>query len=272
MALAGTALAAGLAILVSLIGIGLVRYGLDRGRMAYRILSTSTSETSELSSGFVEVKGQIAEAAGENLVSPFGQDECVVADWEVEEWDEHGENEYWVTEAAGVQAVPFYLKDDGGRVLVDFDGSAAGNPGDATAVETTGENLIRRSIDGEETTVEVGVSGDDPPPAHIRRFVESHDTVSERSGSITNALDVGNAHGDRRYTESRLAAGDQVYVLGQYDGATDAITVPDDDPLLIADKSEWKLVGWRAVVALVSALVGLALLATVAGWVWTNLL
>ena len=38
--------------------------------------------------------------------------------------------------------------------------------------------------------------------------------VGRQTGSITNLVDIGNAHGDRRFSQGTIRAGDEVYLLG----------------------------------------------------------
>lgn len=245
----------------------LIAFGWDQATMARRIFRTPTSKTNDLAGGPVEVKGRIDRAADEPITSPFAQSECVLADWTVREWNENGDRESWNVVARGVRATPFYVSDDHGEVLVDLGGATGPAKDDPALLDPD----LRRSIEGEET-VEVGVSDDDPVPEHIRTFVREHDSVGEQTGSVTNAVDVGNAHGDRRYAESRLAEGDEVYVLGEYDPEAHAVTAPDDEAMLVSDEPEWRLLGSRTVLAVLSISLGVVLLVMAVGWIGTNLL
>lgn len=284
MGIVDTAISVGLVLAGTLIGLMLLAYAYITGKMAFRLVTTSTSPTNELSEGFVAVRGRVDRPAVGPMRSPFAGRECVAAEWTVEEYSEPtSKSGHWGLEADGGIGVPFYVRDDHGEVLVDFGGDVADAPGGRFADEvaagdggtaTEGEavptfesnNLteVQWTIDGEEATLEVGVKDEEGPPAHVREFVEAHERVSEQSGSMMDAIEVGTVPGDRRYVENRLATGDEVFVLGYYDRGLDAITVVDDAPMLVSDRSRRALVGKRAVLAVGSVLGGLALLGAVA--------
>jgi hypothetical protein len=77
----------------------------------------------------------------------------------------------------------------------------------------------------EDFPVKAEAGAESDSPAHIEAFVRSEGTLSTQSGSITNLIDIGNAHGDRRYSEQSLGLGEEVYLIGNAQAA-DGTTMP----------------------------------------------
>ena len=46
--------------------------------------------------------------------APFSDGGCLLAEWEIEEWEESGKHASWRTEGSGTLTVPFYVGDDTG--------------------------------------------------------------------------------------------------------------------------------------------------------------
>jgi hypothetical protein len=198
------------------------------------VTETPTTDIRNISSEEqIELAGEISGPVdSDGFTSPIGQtDDTVLAAWEAEEWDESGDHGGdWRTLASGIDSTPFHLNDGTDQVRV--------------AIENRADDVVREW--GEFPVVEtVGV--DDDSSAHIEEFESEHD-VSEQSGSVTNVVDVGNAHGDRRYSERALGSGEEIYLLGHAraaDGATtplhpeNAVVTPvDDGTFIISDLSE----------------------------------
>lgn len=247
-----------LGLIGGVVGIALIAHGIDRTKAAFRIFTTPTTNTTNLSDGKVEIKGEIDRAVDDRIETPFERETAVVANWKVEDWDERGDNSHWIEQESGVVAAPFHVSDESGEVVVDFGGDGIEKTGwgedpDAEVFETT-EDTVRCVISSDEEEVYVDV--DDEPPAHLTDFVEAHEGIDEQSGSILNAINAGKKDGDRRYLEETLEVGDEVYVLGEYDSQDRVVCAPEDWPLLISDKEEWKLLGWRTVVGITSILLG----------------
>ncbi|MFC5971072.1 E3 ubiquitin ligase family protein [Halomarina salina] len=179
--------------------------------------------------GVVELVGTVEpapDAGPGTFSSPIGQRDCVVAGWEAEEWSERGDHSNWWTLGDGVRSVPFYLDDGTDRVLVEpgrhSDPSSKlteklGDLGDFDASVSV-DNVV---VDFHTLPVVQRVGAESETPAHIRRFVDGERAVGRQTGSVTNLVDIGNAHGDRRYYENTIAPGEEVYLLG-YVRARDA--------------------------------------------------
>lgn len=244
-------------------GAGLSTYG-RRRRTYYRLLAdTPRTDVRQIDEpGLVELSGEVvpADDVADGSV-PFdaplsGTAETVVAGWRVEEWSETGDRSRWKTLASGVDTVPFVLDDGTGRVLVD-PGSRAERGGLLGRIRDLGE--LQDSVEVGDTTVdfrtlptvrEIGAQEDTPPD--IRAFVDEKPSLSQQTGSFTNVVDIGNAHGDRRYREATITVGDEVYLLGPArarEGARstarlhpeDAVVAPapdDEDPFVLSERSE----------------------------------
>lgn len=98
--------------------------------------------------------------------APFSDDECVLAEWEIEECDESGKGSRWRTEGSGTLSVPFYVDDGTDRVLVRPDGATV-------------------ELSGDRTTTGVGI--DETPPAANRSFRQfcdrTHALFKSRAGT-----------------------------------------------------------------------------------------
>lgn len=225
----------GFLILCSLIpggiGILLVVKGWKKRKQHQLITGLPTTDIRTIDSEeSTEFRGEISGPVdGDGFISPIGQaDDTVFAAWEVKKWNEGGHNSGWEVLDVGLDAVPFYLDDGTDRVRVEIvDGSDIGSWQFDPFIE------------------EVDVDSD--PPAHIRTFVQN-EGLSEQSGSIANLVNVGNAQGDRHYSEWALGRGDEVYLLGHVhatEGATTPLHPEDvivtqaaDEPFIISDLSE----------------------------------
>ncbi len=88
-------------------------------------------------------------------------------------------------------------------------------------------------------------------PQHIASFVAEARGIPPQRGSITNLVDIGNAHGDRRYYENVVRPGDEVYLLGTVrardpedrDGNVrlrpeTAVVEPADEPFVLSTRDE----------------------------------
>jgi len=237
-------------------------YGRRQHRRHALIEGIETTDVRDIrKEGLVELKGTVR--TDTSFDSPIKSEESVLSAWEVEEWDERGDSEMWETRATGVYTSPFALDDGTGSVRVDI--------GDHVSDEAAGTGIseiqvgavdIDRFLSNGVTvnnvlaaldsfSVETSVPPDQEPPERIAEFVRGEATVSAQTDSITNVLDIGTKHGERRYYEGTLTPDDDIYLLG-HARATETATHPlkpkdvvvtpsDDEPLIISDKSEAEL-------------------------------
>lgn len=211
--------------------------------------------------GLVELKGTVH--ADDPVDSPIKGEKSTLSAWEIEEWDERGDSGMWQTRAAGVYAAPFELDDGTGRIRVDVndhvnDTSTGTGIDDIQLSAIDVDRLlsdgisvdnIYASIDG--FSVETSVPPDTDPPERIREFVQGETAIGTQTDSVTNSLDVGTQHGERRYYEGTLGPNDDVYVLGEARATEDAthplkpedivISSLDDGQFIISNKSEAEL-------------------------------
>lgn len=242
---------AGVAFVVA--GVASAGYGLRRRRQRDAIASVGTTDVLRLTPGPAEVYGTADSHEDGPLPAPFSEEECLLAEWEIEEWEESGKHSSWRTEGRGTVTTPFYVDDGTDRVLV--------RPGEATV-----------ELSGPRETVEVGV--DETPPEPIRRFVDLDSTPGEPRGAFVRALDWGTQVGDRKYHQRLLRPGEPVYVHGtatrvgaERFGAHDFEIVadadddhPDAELFLVADRPESELLADRRDAAFFLAAGGLSLL------------
>lgn len=239
--------------------------GIARRRPHELITETPTTEVGSLSdTGIVELKGTATTAdVGDEqstFTSPISErDDTLLAAWSVQEWDERGDRSHWRTVGSGVWSVPFALDDGTGEVVVDAGDHAdrRGWLGSVTNIKASdGVSFDDVMCEFERFPVAREVGVDETPPPNIRNFVAQERAVDTQSGSITNVVDIGKAHGDRRYYEQTIGVGDEVYVLGHaYPRTPDAprplrpermvVTEPqegDDGMLIVSDQREQDLV------------------------------
>lgn len=252
-------------VLCSALGAWLLYTGRTRKRQRDLMESTATSRISTLTEGPAEITGTAKPTEEHGTApAPFTGEDCLVAEWEVEEWDEDDDGGRWWSKGQGVDGVPFLLEDDSGEVLV--------RPQGATTE-------IDRS---DRQTLEVGST--DPQPETIQQFIARADTPGQPDRPLIAALDWGTQEGDRRYTQRLVRPGEQVYVYGTVQQKPEDEHVwggnvrnmliqklPEDatgeEPLfLISDKSEEELVADRSlatvriVAGAVAGLLGVAAL------------
>jgi hypothetical protein len=249
-------------VVLLLIAVFAAVYGRRQHRRSALIKDTETSNVRDIKKeGTVELKGTVR---GDNLfTSPIKGDESVLSAWEVEEWDETGDSGMWKTCATGIYSTPFELDDGTGRVYVDV-GDYVNDASTGTGIDDiqVGPIDVDRFLSNGVTvdnvlaalkrfSVEISIPPDTEPPERIAEFVQGEAGVGAQTGSITNVLDFGNKHGERRYYEGTLSPGDDIYLLGQARAAENAthplkpedvvVTASDNNQFVISDKSEDEL-------------------------------
>ncbi|MDZ7689156.1 MAG: DUF3592 domain-containing protein [Halobacteriales archaeon] len=195
--------------LVALLGAGwLIRAGIRRWRQRSLMEGTPTENARSLSVGTSEIKGTAVTGDGKPLTAPFSDEECVVAEYEVEEYDDDDDDSggSWKTIEKGVWHTPFYVDDGTGRVLVQ--------PHDEATYDLS---------PGDRATTYVDSS--DRGPAPIREFVEK-----EGIGFPRNAPGKDN---DRRYSQNLIKPDENVYVFGTAYPRDDASGADNAERLVI---------------------------------------
>lgn len=267
-------------------------YGRRQHRTSALVTGTETTAVREIrEEGLVELKGTVH--ADDPFDSPIAGERSVLSAWEVEEWNEQSDSGMWETRASGIHATPFELDDGTGSVRVDVgDRVSAGSSGTGIDEVQVGVVDVDRFLSNGVTvddvlaaldgfSIESNVRPDADPPERIAAFVRGETSVDTQRDSITNLVDVGNAHGERRYYEGTLGPGDDVYLLGRVRATESAthplkpadvvVEPPADGRFIVSDKSESELVasfgGYRYAYAgaVVAAAAGVAALAVGTG-------
>lgn len=227
-----------LGLLLFAVGVLGVGYGWRRRRQRSVIASTETTDVLRLTPGPAEVVGTAERSDDGPLPAPFSEESCLLAEWEIEEWEESGKHSSWRTEGKGTVTTPFYVDDGTDRVLV--------RPSEATV-----------DLAGSRETTHVGV--DEEPPESIRRFLDLDSTPGDPNEALIKALDWGTQVGDRKYHQRLLKPGDEVYVHGtatrvgaETFGSNDFELIesaddghPDAELFLVADSTESELIADR---------------------------
>lgn len=240
-------------IIAGIIGLAAVYYGWQKHQQHQLITETETTKIESIDSeGQVELVGEISGSAnGDGFASPVGQrDDTVFAAWEAEEWNERGDHSSWRTLATGMRAEPFHIDNDTGQVQVAMDDRSSKKGFLSRRWSLASEGVAADGVvsEFEDFSVAEEVEAESDSPAHIEEFVGGEGALSKQSGSITNIIDFGKGHGDRRYSEGTLGTGEEIYLIGHAqatDGAStplhpeDVVITPGDDGnFIISNLSE----------------------------------
>jgi hypothetical protein len=169
-------------------GAGLVKAGFTRRKQRNLMRDTPTADVESMAVGPSEVKGSALAADGDPFPAPFSEDDCVIAQYEVEQYHEDDDGGSWNTVASGVVHTPFYVDDGTGRVLVE--------PHDDATFDLAPDD---------RETVRVDSSRNGPEP--VQRFVDRMDDVSYPA-------DASGTENDRRYHQTLIRDKESVYVFG----------------------------------------------------------
>ena len=89
-----------------------------------------TSKIRSIAMGLVEIFGEIIPTKKQTILSPFSNKKCVYYKYTIEEYRRTGKHSHWVTVKKEEQSVPFYIKDETGKVLIDPNGAKVDIPKD----------------------------------------------------------------------------------------------------------------------------------------------
>ena len=176
-------------VLIALAGGGyLIRKGFRRWRQRQLIQNTPTEQAQSLSIGPSEITGRAVTADGEPMGAPFSDDECVVACYEIKEYDTSGDNSSWKTVEEETLFDPFYVDDGTGEVLV--------RPHDDATFDLDPDDWTEEYVDSSERG-----------PKAVQEFVRRHDSVDFPS-------DASGQSNDRKYRQNLIRQSESVYVFG----------------------------------------------------------
>ena len=182
-----------LVALVGLVAVAFLADGVRHGHRAFRVYRNEPFNVASAAnaSGVVEVEGTV-EPHEVTLVPPFSGEECVICQYEVEEYRSSGKSSHWETVHSGGGRRPFVLADGSDRLLVEPE---------------------RASLALDEAAV-IRVDAGDRPPERIRRWIGERPEVDSEEGRWDlGPLSIATGN-DRRYTERRLDPGEPVHVYG----------------------------------------------------------
>jgi hypothetical protein len=232
-----------------------ITYGVHTRSQLLR--NTPTSAVGSMAVGGVRLEGTV-EAAEGTLTAPLTGEECVVVGYRVREYKRAMSlQKEWRTVEAGTLAVPFYLHDGTGGVLVTPPNGLGGD-----YISEHGEYDLSHECFERERYDE-----GDGYPANVGRFLRDHTAVAPTSDH------------DREIMQKALPVGTDVLVSGDAeladrvdsaDPAAEASSLAvtrdaDTELYLVSDRSAGQLALSR-VAALVMSAVGLGL--TVWGLWW----
>ncbi len=192
--------------------------GFQEYRQFTLIRDTPTSNIRSMPMGTVEIQGK-ARKLNDVLKSPFSGEECLFYKYEIEEYERSDDHNYWRTIDSGFKGVRFGLDDGTGAVAINPEGAELQMPHD-NQITATGDNVNE----------------------HVKDFVNEEAGIGTGEG-------VWIFDERRRYTETYLAPGEEVYIFGYADTERDESgresPVIRDNPsvpmFMISDKSEKEL-------------------------------
>lgn len=246
----------GYALGATLGGLMFIAVGFYVYRRGQLLRDTPTSEVGSMSVGTVELTGT-AERGDETITAPLTGEEAVAVSYRVQEHKRGADLQTeWVTVDKGLVAVPFYLDDGTGRVLVDVPDGI----GDKPVTETREYDISYERV----ARAEFEDTGDQPPT--VAPFLSEYADVSPSSRH------------ERQYHQQILPVGADLLVFGDAELAervatsatpsSDLVVTEDADTemFLVTDRSEAELA--RSLLA-TPILVVLGVLLTVGGLWWT---
>ena len=231
--------AEGLVVSVVFFGVGLffVYNGFATWQRMRLLQDTPTEKVRSAAVGRTELTG-VGRPVGEPFRRPFGDGECLLATWEIEEWEEDHDDDHgggsWHTVESGTLIGPFLVDDGTGTMRVE--------PDDDVTLHIRDEHVHR-----------VRVKPRQSEPAAVVDFLRNHtDEGVPPKGGIEGFL-FGE---DRRYTERYIPVEAELYLLGAtepVEGASgsnaDQLVFRRDeasDQFIVSEKSQAELVsGYR---------------------------
>ena len=233
-------------ILFFLVGGAIFFFGFNKMRRVKLIQDTPQSKVRSIAMGLVEIHGFAEPQA--ILVAPFSKTECVYYKYKIKEYkrktrrDSKGRTQTsysWETVGRGERRIPFFAKDDTGRVLVNPDGATChvnckkafyqkkGFMGSFSGILNLLKNWDNNAI-SEMDTKEWNLEP-----------IDANDGVS---------FNWGVSVGDRKYFEYYIAPKEILFVLGTAvndDNAPDNLLIclgSNEKTFIISDRSEKEVV------------------------------
>lgn len=237
-------------------GLLLVYHGFRKWQRMRLMQDTPTEKVRSAAVGRTELTGTGKPIDGIGTIDqPFTDGECLVATYEIEEWEEEedddgGSDGHWSTVDSGTLVTPFVIDDGTGRMRVE--------PDEDATFDISSENRTRFHVGANRT-----------PPDEVVEFFERR-YADDDEGLLDTLLDWDpSVRGSekRRYTQEVIPPGERLYLLGgarPMDGASgsnaDRLVLGRDggsDEFIVSDRSEEELVSnyrWAAPAQIVGGL------------------
>jgi hypothetical protein len=181
---------AGYILIATLTGGWLIRLGFRRWRQRNLMQNTPTESVQALSIGPSEIKGTAMMENGDPLPAPFTKEACVLAKYEVKEYEDDDDDSggSWKTIEEDTVYKPFHVDDGTGAVKVE--------PHEETIYDLDPEDWTEKYVDSSERG-----------PERVREFVAEHPDLGFPS-------DAGGKENDRKYRQNLIRDEEDVYVFG----------------------------------------------------------
>jgi len=181
---------AGYAVVATLTGGWLIWLGFRRWRQRNLMQNTPTESVQALSIGPSEIKGTAVTEDGEPLPAPFTAETCVLAKYEVKEYEDDDDDSggSWKTIEEDTVYTPFFVDDGTGSVRVE--------PHEETVYDLDPDDWTETYVDSSEHG-----------PERVREFVRESPDLSFPS-------DSSGKENDRKYRQNLIRDGESAYVFG----------------------------------------------------------
>ena len=226
--------------IIMAIGAFVIFLGFIKMRKWRIIKDTPRSKIRSMAMGIVEIHGSVE--ADQLIKSPFSKTDCVYYKWEIKEYrkdssSKKGSSSYtWRSVSWGERSIPFFARDDTGRVLIDpHKGEFAV---EAKKVYYQKDRGLFASIAGLGKLIKALKNFDPNNP----------DSLLPDDLELTPMEEMGGFHsvrpGDRKYYEHYILPGDNLFVLGTAANSQDApgnVVIKrgrNEKTFIISDKKE----------------------------------
>jgi hypothetical protein len=226
------------------VGLYIIYNGFNTWQRMRLIQDTPTEKVRSAAVGRTELTGTGKPIDGP-LERPFTSGDCLVATYEIEEWEEDDDDNggNWETVESGALVEPFHIDDGTGQMRVE--------PEEDATFE----------IEGNRNRIRIGSTEEEPP--EIQAFLREHTNQSVGSDGLS-----GLVFGEqRRYTERYIEPGEELYLFGAAESRDDVQGTDSDllvlrrddgtDEFIIANQDEQELVSsykWLAPAKMVGGL------------------
>ena len=175
----------------------ILRNGIMSFKRSNVVKNTGTEKIRSMSIGRTELKGEVVPINTKDI--PFLQDECVRAEWEIEEYRSgpNSDSKSWETIAKGSYGVPFFLHDGTGKAYIDTNNEDIMWEYSSKSTQTWSSHLIYRFL-------YKMLSGFEKYP---KKQIEDFEK--------TNNLGSPSIFKPRRYKQKFIGVGENIYVLGE---------------------------------------------------------